>query len=201
MGKKLIFSIFILAFSNLSFAQNLNFLKQIESNIQNIKSLKCNFTQEKHLSIFKKVLISKGKFYFQKPDYLRWEYTEPVKMGFCFLKNTGKSWNDVDKKIKKFNISENRQMALIKQQIIVWTTFNLKWISSQFSFKILSKNPLKLQLTPKQKNIPLKYLKLQFNKDQQTLHSLELYEKDLDFTRLIFYNHQINLKESIPFCP
>jgi outer membrane lipoprotein-sorting protein len=44
-----------------------------------IRSIKTDFTQEKHLPILAEPLISTGRFLFRAPDALRWEYTAPVK--------------------------------------------------------------------------------------------------------------------------
>ena len=45
----------------------------------NIRSLKADFVQEKHLKILAKPLISRGRLFYRPPDYLRWEYTDPIK--------------------------------------------------------------------------------------------------------------------------
>jgi outer membrane lipoprotein-sorting protein len=44
-----------------------------------IKSLKADFIQEKHLKILNKPLVSRGRLFYRPPNYLRWEYTEPIK--------------------------------------------------------------------------------------------------------------------------
>jgi hypothetical protein len=41
-------------------------------------SVQAKFTQEKHLPILTKPLVSEGAFYFQAPRSLRWEYLRPV---------------------------------------------------------------------------------------------------------------------------
>jgi hypothetical protein len=44
-----------------------------------ITSIRADFTQEKHMPILQKPLISKGMLYYQLPDSLRWEYTNPIR--------------------------------------------------------------------------------------------------------------------------
>ena len=53
--------------------------EDIQSAAEKIKSVSANFSQEKHLQILIKPLVSKGRFYFLAPDSVRWEYTSPVK--------------------------------------------------------------------------------------------------------------------------
>ena len=49
----------------------------IQDKAGEINSVMANFIQEKHLKILSKPLISKGTFYYQIPQSLRWEYTSP----------------------------------------------------------------------------------------------------------------------------
>jgi len=43
-----------------------------------IQTIQAKFTQEKHLKILQKPLISTGTFIFAAPDSLRWEYHTPI---------------------------------------------------------------------------------------------------------------------------
>lgn len=44
-----------------------------------ITSVSARFTQSKHMDILARPLVSQGRFYFQAPDTVRWEYTSPVR--------------------------------------------------------------------------------------------------------------------------
>ncbi len=50
--------------------------KMIETS-ENTQSISSDFIQLKHLSFLEEDVQSKGKFFFQKENKLRWEYTEP----------------------------------------------------------------------------------------------------------------------------
>lgn len=54
-------------------------LKLIEDKLGSIKSLRTDFTQKRHMSLFMDVLTSRGILSFQKPDRLRWELTQDRK--------------------------------------------------------------------------------------------------------------------------
>ncbi len=43
-----------------------------------LRTVQADFTQEKHLKILVRPLLSNGRFFFQAPRSLRWEYTAPV---------------------------------------------------------------------------------------------------------------------------
>jgi len=53
-----------------------------------VKTVQARFTQEKHLKILAKPLVSTGRFAFSAPDSIRWEYEAPVRS--VLLMNRGK---------------------------------------------------------------------------------------------------------------
>jgi len=50
----------------------------IEAAVAGIETIQANFVQTKELSFLVAPLTSQGRFYFQQPDALRWEYLRPV---------------------------------------------------------------------------------------------------------------------------
>jgi outer membrane lipoprotein-sorting protein len=53
--------------------------EQFKKNARAIKTLSCDFVQEKHLKILAKPILSKGRLYFKAPRSVRWEYLAPMK--------------------------------------------------------------------------------------------------------------------------
>jgi outer membrane lipoprotein-sorting protein len=54
------------------------------------ETLASDFTQEKYLAVFQDKMVSSGRFYFKKPDALRWELTRPVATGFVLQGDRGR---------------------------------------------------------------------------------------------------------------
>ncbi len=54
-------------------------LKKFGEEAKSVQTLSADFVQEKNLKILVQPLVSKGVFYFKKPDSLRWEYKSPVR--------------------------------------------------------------------------------------------------------------------------
>jgi len=180
--------------ATLSFSQDTSLLREIEEAASSINSLACEFRQEKHLAMFDEVLISRGRFYFQKPDRLRWEYLEPVRMGFVLAGRKGKRWNEIDGKEISFDPQKERGMKVLQKQLLAWATFDLKWLQKKYSIKILDRNPVVLFLRPKNtKQQILDYLSIIFAEDRKTIDTIELHEKDKDFTRIKFINPEVNV--------
>ncbi|MCC6544380.1 MAG: outer membrane lipoprotein carrier protein LolA [Nitrospirae bacterium] len=73
-------------------------LTQMTDNIQSVKNLKAEFIQERHMLMFLDVLSSKGVLYFEMPDKLRWELTEPYASILIF--NNGN--------VAKFNLDKGK---------------------------------------------------------------------------------------------
>lgn len=64
------------------------FIRKVEDLSKNTFSITSDFVQRKHLSVFSKDIISKGRFLYKKEDRLRWEYFTPMK--YTLLFNKGK---------------------------------------------------------------------------------------------------------------
>ena len=71
-----------------------------------VNTLASDFVQEKHLSMFKSAMSSKGRFYFMKPDRLRWELTAPVASGFVLKGEKGRRWHQRTGRTESFNINQ-----------------------------------------------------------------------------------------------
>lgn len=53
--------------------------RHLRKGAENTRSISAAFRQEKDLPILSAPLISKGRFFYQAPDAIRWEYISPVK--------------------------------------------------------------------------------------------------------------------------
>ena len=51
--------------------------QRLEASSKDLRSLSGEFTQRNKLKLFKQELRSKGRFSFEKPRKIRWEYLEP----------------------------------------------------------------------------------------------------------------------------
>ena len=45
---------------------------------EQVRSIRARFVQKKHLPILARPFVSEGRFYFQAPGSVRWEYAKPV---------------------------------------------------------------------------------------------------------------------------
>ncbi|XCN74870.1 MAG: outer membrane lipoprotein carrier protein LolA [Candidatus Electrothrix aestuarii] len=111
-----------------------------------IESIQADFTQEKHLKILAKPIISTGKLLFQAPGSLRWEYTSPF--ASILLMHEGK----VKRFIKRDGIfQEETGMQLDAMQVVL--TEISSWLDGRFTdnelFSVSFPDDKTVELTPK----------------------------------------------------
>jgi outer membrane lipoprotein-sorting protein len=166
----------------------------LEKKAGTVKTLSSDFIQEKHLSMFKTVMTSKGRFYFSKPDLLRWELISPVASGFVLKGEKGRRWHERTGRTENFQISQEPIMKLVSDQLFAWGKADFQWLNKEYRISVLSESPVSLRLEPRSAAAAgfLHYLLINFSNDGRYVHTVELHEKDGDFTKIRFINASIN---------
>lgn len=169
-------------------------LSRLEQTAGVVKSLSSDFIQEKHLSMFKTVLTSRGRFYYSKPDQLRWELTSPVASGFVLKGDKGRRWNERSGRTESFQISQDPVMKLVSEQLFAWAKADFAWLKKEYRINLLEESPVSLRLEPISSATAgfLSHLLINFSADGRHVRSVEIRERDGDFTRIRFVNTQVN---------
>ena len=159
-----------------------------------VRTLSSDFVQEKHLRMFKTVMTSKGRFYFSKPDLLRWELTAPVASGFVLKGEKGRRWHERTGRSENFQINQEPVMKLVSDQIFAWARADFQWLKKEYRISVLGESPVALRLEPRSEATAgfLHHLLINFSADGRYVRSVELHEKDGDFTRIRFVNAAVN---------
>ena len=166
----------------------------LEKTAGGVRTLSSDFVQEKHLSMFKTVMSSKGRFYFSKPDLLRWEMTAPVASGFVLKGDKGRRWHERTGRTENFLISQEPVMKLVSEQLFAWAKADFAWLRKEYRIAVLGESPVALRLEPRSAATAgfLNHLLIDFSADGRYVRSVELHEKDGDFTRIRFVNTTVN---------
>lgn len=166
----------------------------LERTAATVKTISSDFVQEKHLSMFKTVLTSKGRFYFSKPDLLRWELTAPVASGFVLKGEKGRRWHERTGRSENFQISQEPVMKLVSDQLFAWARADFQWLKKEYRISVLAESPVALRLEPRSAATAgfLHHLLINFSADGRYVRSVELHEKDGDYTRIRFVNAAVN---------
>lgn len=159
-----------------------------------VRTLSSDFVQEKHLRMFKTVMTSKGRFYFSKPDLLRWELTAPVASGFVLKGDKGRRWHERTGRTENFQISQEPVMKLVSEQLFAWAKADFQWLKKEYRISVLGESPVALRLEPRSAATAgfLHHLLINFSSDGRYVRSVELHEKDGDFTLIRFINTVVN---------
>ena len=103
----------------------------IKKTASTVTSVRAEFVQEKHMEILARPLVSKGIFYFQAPNSLRWEYRSPVQS--ILLMHDGRT-----KRYLKRNgaIIEDEGAHLQSMQVVLQDI--TQWLSGRFEEKLMN---------------------------------------------------------------
>lgn len=169
-------------------------LESLAKSAAGVKTLASDFVQEKHLAMFKKKVTSKGRFYFARPDSLRWELTEPVASGFVLKGDKGRRWHARTGRSETFSIGQDPVMRIVAEQLLAWTRADFARLKKEYRIQVLEDSPVSLRLEPLAGPAGgfLSHLLVAFSADGRHLKSVELHEKDGDFTRIRFQNTAVN---------
>ena len=152
-----------------------------------IQTIRADFVQEKHLSILSRPFISKGVFYYQAPDSLRWEYTSPVRSILLMHKGRMRSYTETGGGLMEDSRMDPKGMQIILQEIALWLGGRF---SDDPAFDAVLKDGHRIVLTPKEKGFSrmIQHIDLNLSKTPGIIESVEIYEGPDSFTRLVFLN-------------
>ncbi|SHI67673.1 LolA family protein [Flavobacterium terrae] len=177
----------------MSNSEILNFKNEVTKETKNIKSLKTDFVQYKHMDFLSKDIETSGKMVFKAPNLLNWQYTKPYQYSIVF-KNNKIYINDQG---NKSTVDAKSKMFEKINKLIVGSVSGNMFDDNEFTityFKTKDYNIAKL--FPKTATIK-KYIKevnLFFPENESTVSQVKLIEPSGDYTKIVFKNKQVNAK-------
>ena len=181
----------------------LGFLGQVQaqamekngSSAVRVDSVQAEFTQEKHLPILARPILSKGTFIFQAPGSLRWEYLTPIHSVLLMHEDC----------IRKF-IRQNDQfveergmgvdsMQIVLREITAWLDGH---ITDTPTFQATVQDDGIIILIPKEPAMGkiISRIELRLAGQSGLMESVTLYEGSDSLTKLIFSHAALNEKIS-----
>ncbi len=156
-----------------------------------VTSVSAGFTQEKHMRILSRPLVSKGVLFYQSPESLRWEYQSPVRS--ILLMHNGKTRRYIQ---GKEGLIEDTGADLQSLQIVIQEM--TQWLGGRFdensSFAARFEQGRKIVLTPRQKSISMliSRIELVLSDRPGVMESVTIYESRDSFTRFTFQDATVN---------
>lgn len=117
-----------------------------------ITSINARFTQSKYMSILSKPLVSQGRFHFQAPDSVRWEYSSPVKSILLMNRDGIKRFTQGNRGLVEDAAGSLSSMQVVLKEISQWSRGRFTE-NEHFSATLKGgKEPI-IILTPKEKGM------------------------------------------------
>jgi outer membrane lipoprotein-sorting protein len=170
--------------------------ESVQRESANITSVSAAFSQKKVMQILSKPLVSKGHFYFQAPDSVRWEYTSPVRSILLMRRGDIKRYTLVDRGMVKDSGEALESMRIVLQEISRWTKGQFTG-NDLFSATLKAGKERQIILTPKEKGISAMILRIVITLSSErpgVLKSVKIMEKEGDYTLFEFTDVRINEK-------
>lgn len=178
--------------SELSSSEATKFRTMVEDGTKNLKSIKTDFVQKKHMEFLTNDIESKGKMYLNAEGMLKWQYTEPNKYSIIF-KNNKIFINDDG---KKSTVDGDQKMFQKISKLISGSVKGDLFDDDEFDIRYFKKDDnVLVKLTPKNKEMK-KYISkvvLTFPKNDPTVSQVKLVEPSGDYTLITFKNKQLNV--------
>ncbi|MBS1749542.1 MAG: outer membrane lipoprotein carrier protein LolA [Bacteroidetes bacterium] len=159
---------------------------------QKTNSIKCDFMQEKNLSLLADKIVSKGKFWFSKESRVRMEYNQPFQ--YLMIINGDNIYVKDSQKENKISAKSNKLFQQINK-IIIDCVNGQALESNDFTSRIFEgKENYLVELTPVNKNLKIlfKNINVMVEKKSYGVTGIEMHEPSGDNTIIHFNNRQLN---------
>lgn len=167
-------------------------LKLIENKLGSIKTLRTNFTQKRHMSLFMDVLSSEGVLFFQKPDLLRWELRSPYQSIMIFNKGDVAKFQVKDGKLKKLKSGMEDLMRGVLKQILSMMQGDFKKVNKSYYIEVKEGADYLLLMQPKTEGMAkaISSIELHISKSSFHMKKIVIREPTEDYLEIIFTNNQ-----------
>ncbi|MBW2613250.1 MAG: outer membrane lipoprotein carrier protein LolA [Deltaproteobacteria bacterium] len=165
--------------------------QELKSTAGTVTSVTAGFSQEKHMKILARPLVSQGKFLFKSPNSLRWEYTRPLKS--ILVLHNGKTRRFVQ---KDGRLVEDASAGLQSMQVVVQQI--TQWLNGRFdenpAFEASLAIGQKIVLSPRDAAIArlIQRIEILLSNRPGVIASVTIFESEDSFTKLIFQNVVLN---------
>lgn len=167
--------------------------QEINAAASEIKTMRCDFTQTKHMSMLNDKMVSKGIMAYSSGDRLRWEYQSPYT--YVFILNNSKVMLGHDSRTDIIDVNQSKifkEIATIMMGSVVGNCLDDDGFDTTIE---ASSTEWVATMIPKKKTIKQMFAKivLHFSRQKAMVTKVELLEKTGDTTVIDLYNAEINI--------
>jgi len=169
-------------------------LQKIRRAMEGIETVSGDFSEEKRLVMLKEPVVLKGRFYYIRPDRLRWEHLTPEIQGIAVSNGHGSKWLQDASKATPFELDSAPAIRRFVDQVLSWIRGDFDGTTDKYRIAVSSKGPVSVVLTPisEAEKAFLDRILITFSSDLRHVQSVDIHEKDGDASRIRFTRVQIN---------
>lgn len=167
---------------------------QIRLQSEKITSISARFTQIKEMRILAKPLISEGRFYFNSPDSVRWEYMTPVRSILLLHKGDIHRYVKGEKGFIEDISVKMPGMKVVFQEITAWSKGRFDQNKS-FTATLKPGKAAMIILTPKEKGVAdmIKRIEITLSAEKAgAIKTIQIIEDEKSSTWLEFKDIEMN---------
>ncbi|MCU0582159.1 MAG: outer membrane lipoprotein carrier protein LolA [Syntrophales bacterium] len=167
--------------------------EQIRRESGHVQSVQARFIQKKHMKILSRPFLSEGRFFFQAPASVRWEYTSPVRSILLMHGGSLKRYIHSGDKFAQEAGGSLSAMEVIMQEISAWLHGRFDQ-SQHFAAALVHRPTPAIILTPREKSFTrlIKRIELTPSEQPGVLKSILIVEDEKTTTLFEFRHVQVN---------
>ena len=123
---------------------------KVERKLRSVQSIQSNFNQIYYSSSVSAPLIEKGKFYFKKPDLMKWEYKDPEEKTFLYKEGVFLEYYPEDKELYRNSSFKENYESEILSLLSGQKNLNDDYLIEPSPFPSENKEAPQLKLTPRE---------------------------------------------------
>ena len=169
-------------------------LGRLEANLKASKTLRAKFVQEKHLSLFQDVLVSRGALAFAVPSRLRWEITDPFHSLLLMSGSELAKYDFSGGKPRKLKLPAADALYEVMAQIAGLHQGKFGEQAKNYELQLYKWERVRLVLVPKSKKLKqfIRSIEIEFSKTLDSVSSVLIREGGEDFTLITFSEVRLN---------
>jgi len=170
-------------------------LARLEERAAELRTLKADFVQEKHLAVLDRPLVLKGTLLMQKPDHFSWIVREPLGYAMVIRGDVVHQWNEDTGQVDKISLSENPHFQMAIRQLRDWLSGSYRSILGDYAVSVVGQEPLRLRFVPRDTAVPRELIEsvtIEFERDERYVHEIKIVERSGDWTLLTFVDTLLN---------
>jgi len=122
----------------------------VEQKLRSLQSIQSNFNQIYYSSSVSTPLVEKGKFYFKKPDLMKWEYKDPEEKIFLYKEGVFLEYYPEDKELYRSDLSKEQYESEILSLLSGKRRLNDNYLIEPSPFPSENEKALQLKLIPRE---------------------------------------------------